>query len=98
MYYNAYSVRDGMNTSTNSKVITPHRVTPTPDGDFLLFLGKRVRQLRSLRGMTRKMVAREADGDERAALWPRVVAVFTKFEELQADTERRIPVVVLEPA
>jgi deazaflavin-dependent oxidoreductase (nitroreductase family) len=48
--------------------------------------------------VTRKMVAREADGDERAALWPRVVAVFTKFEELQADTERRIPVVVLEPA
>src|ERR1700692_609812 len=65
MYYNAYSVRDGMNTSTNSKVITPHRVTPTPDGDFLLFLGKRVRQLRSLRGMTRKMVAREADVSER---------------------------------
>src|SRR6266446_5223497 len=65
MYYNAYSVRDGMNISTNSKVITPHRVTPTPDGDFLLFLGKRVRQLRSLRGMTRKMVAREADVSER---------------------------------
>ncbi len=52
-------------TSTNSKVATPHRVTPTPDGDFLLFLGKRVRQLRSLRGMTRKMVAREADVSER---------------------------------
>jgi XRE family aerobic/anaerobic benzoate catabolism transcriptional regulator len=65
MYYNAYAIRDGMNTSSNSKVITPHRVTPTPDGDFLLFLGKRVRQLRSLRGMTRKMVAREADVSER---------------------------------
>src|SRR2546421_10183598 len=65
MYYNAYSPREGMNTSTNSKVVTPHRVTPTPDGEFLLFLGKRVRQLRNLRGMTRKMVAREADGSER---------------------------------
>jgi XRE family aerobic/anaerobic benzoate catabolism transcriptional regulator len=54
-----------MNTSTNSKFAAPHRVTPTPDGDFLLFLGKRVRQLRSLRGMTRKMVAREADVSER---------------------------------
>src|ERR1700732_2545474 len=64
MYYNAYSTR-GMYTSTNSKVVTPHRATPTPDGDFLLFLGKRVRQLRSLRGMTRKMVAREADVSER---------------------------------
>src|SRR5438270_13899430 len=65
MYYNAYSACEGMNTSTNSKVATPHRVTPTPDGDFLLFLGKRVRQLRSLRGMTRKTVAREADVSER---------------------------------
>src|SRR2546429_7861265 len=65
MYYNAYSIRDGMNTSTNSKVATPHPVPPTPDGDFLLFLGKRVRQLRSLRGMTRKTVAREADVSER---------------------------------
>src|SRR5437667_9492207 len=65
MYYNAYSPREGMNTSTNSKVVTPHRVTPTPDGDFLLFLGKRVRQLRSLRGMTRKTVALEADVSER---------------------------------
>src|SRR5438046_72777 len=65
MYYNAYSACEGMNTSTNSKVATPHPVTPTPDGDFLLFLGKRVRQLRSLRGMTRKTVAREADVSER---------------------------------
>src|SRR5437016_14597893 len=65
MYYNAYSACEGMNTSTNSKVVTPHRVTPTPDGDFLLFLGKRVRQLRSLRGMTRKTVAREAAASER---------------------------------
>ena len=65
MYYNACSACEGMNTSTNSKFAAPHRVTPTPDGDFLLFLGKRVRQLRSLRGMTRKMVAREADVSER---------------------------------
>ena len=54
-----------MNTSANSKVATLHRVTPTPDGDFLLFLGKRVRQLRNRRGMTRKMVAEEADVSER---------------------------------
>jgi XRE family transcriptional regulator, aerobic/anaerobic benzoate catabolism transcriptional regulator len=38
---------------------------PVPDGDFLQFLGKRVRQLRNLRGMTRKNVAREADVSER---------------------------------
>jgi XRE family aerobic/anaerobic benzoate catabolism transcriptional regulator len=51
--------------STNSKVVSLQRATPIPDGDFLLFLGKRVRQLRNLRGMTRKMVARESDVSER---------------------------------
>jgi len=51
--------------STNSKVATLARSTPLPDGDFLIFLGKRVRQLRNLRGMTRKVVARESDVSER---------------------------------
>jgi XRE family transcriptional regulator, aerobic/anaerobic benzoate catabolism transcriptional regulator len=37
----------------------------TPEGDFLRFLGKRVRQIRALRGMTRKAAAREADVSER---------------------------------
>jgi XRE family aerobic/anaerobic benzoate catabolism transcriptional regulator len=41
------------------------RVVPTREDDFLLFLGKRVRQVRSRRGMTRKMVARDADVSER---------------------------------
>src|SRR6202158_2193150 len=67
MYYNAYSIRESMSTptSTDSKVVSLQRATPIPDGDFLLFLGKRVRQFRSRRGMTRKMVAREADVSER---------------------------------
>ncbi len=51
--------------STNSKVASLHRATPIPDGDFLHFLGKRVRQLRNVRGMTRKTVARESDVSER---------------------------------
>ena len=51
--------------SPNSKVASLHRTASIPDGDFLLFLGKRVRQLRNLRGMTRKMVARESDVSER---------------------------------
>ncbi len=56
-----------MNTpaTTNSKVATLHQATASPEGDFLLSLGKRVRELRSRRGMTRKMVAREADVSER---------------------------------
>ena len=51
--------------TANSKVASLHRTAPVPDGDFLLFLGKRVRELRNLRGMTRKMVARESDVSER---------------------------------
>src|SRR5713226_7409195 len=67
MYYNAWLVCERMSTpaSTNSKVASLHRATPIPDGDFLLFLGKRVRQIRNLRGMTRKLVARESDVSER---------------------------------
>src|SRR5205809_6599976 len=52
-------------TSSNPKVDSLHRPTSLHDGDFLLFLGKRVRQLRNLRGMTRKTVARESDVSER---------------------------------
>src|SRR6266571_836897 len=56
-----------MNTpaTTNSKVATLPQATASPEGDFLVSLGKRVRELRSRRGMTRKMVAREADVSER---------------------------------
>src|SRR5690349_9855161 len=35
------------------------------NGDLLAFLGKRVRELRSRRGMTRKQMSREADVSER---------------------------------
>jgi XRE family aerobic/anaerobic benzoate catabolism transcriptional regulator len=67
LYYNACSICERMSTpaGTNSKVATLSRSTPIPDGDFLLFLGKRVRQLRNLRGVTRKVVARESDVSER---------------------------------
>jgi XRE family transcriptional regulator, aerobic/anaerobic benzoate catabolism transcriptional regulator len=56
-----------MPTSIDSKPTTSRhqRVTLTREEDFLLSLGKRVRQARSRRGMTRKMVAREADVSER---------------------------------
>jgi XRE family transcriptional regulator, aerobic/anaerobic benzoate catabolism transcriptional regulator len=42
-----------------------HRTTSIPDEDFLVFLGKRVRRLRNIRGLTRKVVARESDVSER---------------------------------
>jgi len=50
---------------------TPSKETPSPRGasvsndGFLLSLGKRVRELRNRRGMTRKMMAHEADVSER---------------------------------
>jgi deazaflavin-dependent oxidoreductase (nitroreductase family) len=49
------------------------------------------------RGTTRSMRAREADGEEREALWARVVGVQKSFATYQAKTDRQIPVVVLEP-
>jgi XRE family aerobic/anaerobic benzoate catabolism transcriptional regulator len=55
----------GTPASANSKVSSLRHSALVPDGDFLLFLGKRVRQLRNLRGMTRKMVALESDVSER---------------------------------
>src|SRR5260221_1367800 len=67
MYYNACRVREPMSTTstTSSKVVSLQRHTLIPDGDFLVFLGKRVRQLRNVRGMTRKIVARDEDVSER---------------------------------
>jgi XRE family aerobic/anaerobic benzoate catabolism transcriptional regulator len=54
-----------MHTGTHSKEASTHRVAASSNGDFLLFLGKRVRELRSRRGLTRKMMAKEADVSER---------------------------------
>lgn len=42
--------------------------------------------------------ARVADPDERAALWPRLVAMYADFASYQTWTEREIPVVICEPA
>lgn len=60
MYYIAC-----VGTQLHTKSAPLERITAPPDGDFLLFLGQRVRQVRNRRGMTRKMVAHEADVSER---------------------------------
>src|SRR5260370_31247229 len=51
--------------NTHANVRSIPRPTSIPDGDFLVFLGKGVRHLRNVRGMTRKIVARESDVSER---------------------------------
>jgi deazaflavin-dependent oxidoreductase (nitroreductase family) len=44
------------------------------------------------------VVAREADGDERERLWNEVVQQQPDYAEYQRRTQRRIPVVILEPS
>ncbi len=46
----------------------------------------------------RDVVARVAAPEERAKLWPRLVAHYADFESYEAWTDREIPVVLLEPA
>ena len=55
----------GMQTDIHSKAASAQRIVPGSNGDFLLFLGTRVRELRNRRGLTRKMMAKEADVSER---------------------------------
>jgi len=54
-----------MHTGFSSKELAPQHVPRDSEDGFLLFLGKRVRELRNRRGMTRKMMAREAEVSER---------------------------------
>ncbi len=49
-------------------------------------------------GASVPMVAREAEGAERDALWKRLVAAEPRYARYQAKTTRVIPVLVLEPA
>jgi deazaflavin-dependent oxidoreductase (nitroreductase family) len=43
-------------------------------------------------------VARETSGDERELWWERAVEVWPDYAEYQTNTDRQIPVFVLEPA
>ena len=50
-----------------------------------------------MRGTTRAMQARIAEGEERAALWQRISTQHTRYAGYQSKTEREIPLVVLTP-
>ena len=45
----------------------------------------------------RDMVARRASAAEKAALWPRLVAIYRDYDDYQARTDRDIPVMILSP-
>jgi len=52
----------------------------------------------SMKGQSNvRMQARTASPDERARLWPEVTAVYQDYAEYQTQTEREIPLVILEP-
>jgi XRE family aerobic/anaerobic benzoate catabolism transcriptional regulator len=66
MYYSAMALRENTaRAATDSEAAAADRITMAPEDEFLLSLGKRVRELRNRRGMTRKMMAHEADVSER---------------------------------
>jgi F420H(2)-dependent quinone reductase len=48
-------------------------------------------------GVVRPMTARTATDEEKAQIWPGVIAKAKNFEGYQVKTSRDIPVVVLEP-
>ena len=48
-----------------------------------------------LGGEQRRMTARRATPEERARIWPKVVAGYTGYAEYQAKTSREIPLVIL---
>lgn len=47
---------------------------------------------------TRRMRARRASDAEKAALWPRLVAMYHDYDDYQKRTTRNIPVMILSPA
>jgi len=66
-----------------------------PDWYFNLTAHPEVRI--ELRGETLDAVARVADPDERARLWPRLLELYPSFAVYAARAEREIPVVICSP-
>jgi F420H(2)-dependent quinone reductase len=52
----------------------------------------------TVKGRTRAMIARDAQGEEKVSLWKRSMADGASLDQYQARTERPIPLVILEPA
>jgi deazaflavin-dependent oxidoreductase (nitroreductase family) len=50
-----------------------------------------------IKGMVKQVRAREAIEAERSLLWPRFVSMFSSYEDYRQRTERKIPIVILEP-
>lgn len=51
----------------------------------------------TMAGRRRPMLARRASAEEKAELWPRVVAAYKGYGTYQSRTQRDIPLVICEP-
>jgi len=51
----------------------------------------------TMHGETRKMRARTASPEEKAAMWPDIVAAYKGYDSYQKRAHRDIPVVICEP-
>jgi deazaflavin-dependent oxidoreductase (nitroreductase family) len=51
----------------------------------------------TMEGETKKMRARTASPEEKAALWPQIVASYKGYAAYQKRADRDIPVVICEP-
>jgi deazaflavin-dependent oxidoreductase (nitroreductase family) len=51
----------------------------------------------TMNGRSQSMRARTASADERAELWPKVIAAYKGYGQYQERTDREIPLVILEP-
>jgi deazaflavin-dependent oxidoreductase (nitroreductase family) len=47
---------------------------------------------------TRQLIAREATEAERELYWPKLVEMYPTYDDYQSWTERKIPLIVCEPA
>ncbi|WP_290051906.1 nitroreductase/quinone reductase family protein [Amycolatopsis solani] len=65
---------------------------------YLNLLAMPVTEVELPGGVRREVRPRPASSAERAALWPRLVAVYPPYADYAGRTEREIPVVILEPA
>jgi F420H(2)-dependent quinone reductase len=70
---------------------------PTNPKWYASLIGEPVIELQD-GAVTRRYVAREVFGEDKAKWWHRAVEAFSDFAEYQRNTDRQIPVFVLEPA
>jgi deazaflavin-dependent oxidoreductase (nitroreductase family) len=65
--------------------------------DWYLNLVAEPRAVVTIRGTSRRVVARTAEGEEREGWWQRAQSAYRGYQAYQSRTHREIPIVILEP-